>query len=444
MGDGKCDLECNNFQCIWDGFDCGSDCAYNCKINMIGNSICDQECNNSECEWDGSDCFNRKLLSCDCSNVTIDSPLMIFVSNNTNTNHFNSLNEAIIYGACCMYNTIYIITDTTLNDSLGSSLLPNGFDVKTLNIIGQNERITITINGQVNTKVEGIVSFSNLEVYCSKVFESYDFMFDIKNNGTLNFKNVVFTNYLNNLAFIDEGTVEISDTQISGTMVNPSLITTSDCERFCKLKISNSIIKNSDFQGFSMIKGTNLQLFITNTTVLGISSVSTLISLTTSQVFLESLNIKNSSLGQFMNIINFSKLEIINNQYTSITFVNFMIQIKYSLNIQISNLKLENINNTNNDPVFLFQACYAEFSNTNFYNINATAILSEYASNLQIKTSTFQTKLTQLQNPEYNDTIFTKAIISGYSFLSIFDSSFIGIVSSTNGAGISMIGGIED
>ena len=51
MGDGKCDLECNNFQCIWDGFDCGSDCAYNCKINMIGNSICDQECNNSECEW---------------------------------------------------------------------------------------------------------------------------------------------------------------------------------------------------------------------------------------------------------------------------------------------------------------------------------------------------------------------------------------------------------
>ncbi|MBN3285220.1 NOTC1 protein, partial [Polyodon spathula] len=62
FNDGKCDEQCNNPGCLYDGFDCqnlDSQCnpLYDqyCK-DHYADGHCDQGCNNAECEWDGLDC----------------------------------------------------------------------------------------------------------------------------------------------------------------------------------------------------------------------------------------------------------------------------------------------------------------------------------------------------------------------------------------------------
>lgn len=62
--DGKCNQECNNQNCLYDGFDCqgpvGS-CLYEqyCLMNY-NNGHCDNGCNMVECDWDGLDCDTGK------------------------------------------------------------------------------------------------------------------------------------------------------------------------------------------------------------------------------------------------------------------------------------------------------------------------------------------------------------------------------------------------
>ncbi|KAK2845020.1 hypothetical protein Q5P01_011679 [Channa striata] len=65
FADGKCDKQCMEPVCLWDGFDCLKD-RHSCKPDYIqycrdyyGNSHCELGCNTALCGWDGSDCFAR-------------------------------------------------------------------------------------------------------------------------------------------------------------------------------------------------------------------------------------------------------------------------------------------------------------------------------------------------------------------------------------------------
>ena len=59
---GICDPQCNNQNCLYDGFDCEGEMK-RCNTfyekycqEHYANGYCDQGCNSSECEWDGLDC----------------------------------------------------------------------------------------------------------------------------------------------------------------------------------------------------------------------------------------------------------------------------------------------------------------------------------------------------------------------------------------------------
>ncbi|CAG9319459.1 unnamed protein product [Blepharisma stoltei] len=57
MGDGVCDIECQNSQCNFDLGDCfNATCAPGCYLWMIGNSICEEACHVEECNYDEYDC----------------------------------------------------------------------------------------------------------------------------------------------------------------------------------------------------------------------------------------------------------------------------------------------------------------------------------------------------------------------------------------------------
>ena len=68
VGDGDCDVFCNNDRCAYDGGDCDglsqeelaeqreSMCAQGCLLNDVGDRFCDPNCNVAECEYDGGDC----------------------------------------------------------------------------------------------------------------------------------------------------------------------------------------------------------------------------------------------------------------------------------------------------------------------------------------------------------------------------------------------------
>lgn len=68
VGDGDCDVFCNNDRCAYDGGDCDglsqeelaeqreSMCAQGCLLNDVGDRFCDPNCNVAECEFDGGDC----------------------------------------------------------------------------------------------------------------------------------------------------------------------------------------------------------------------------------------------------------------------------------------------------------------------------------------------------------------------------------------------------
>ncbi|KAM9724402.1 uncharacterized protein notchl isoform 1-T2 [Menidia menidia] len=62
FGDGSCDKECRDPECLWDGFDCLKDRGQcnpghteYCRA-YFGSGRCDQGCNTAACGWDGSDC----------------------------------------------------------------------------------------------------------------------------------------------------------------------------------------------------------------------------------------------------------------------------------------------------------------------------------------------------------------------------------------------------
>ena len=93
IGDGYCDDDTNNEDCLFDGGDC---CGYNvityyctecfchhietCSAAnvthpMVGNSFCDDETNNVECNFDGGDCCGTSVnmdncLDCACHEET--------------------------------------------------------------------------------------------------------------------------------------------------------------------------------------------------------------------------------------------------------------------------------------------------------------------------------------------------------------------------------------
>lgn len=58
----KCNKECNNEDCLYDGFDClneQNECnpfyEKYCRQHFA-NGHCDKGCNTAECDWDGGDC----------------------------------------------------------------------------------------------------------------------------------------------------------------------------------------------------------------------------------------------------------------------------------------------------------------------------------------------------------------------------------------------------
>ncbi|XP_071383289.1 neurogenic locus notch homolog protein 1 [Centroberyx affinis] len=66
FGDGSCDRECMEPECLRDGFDCLKDRGH-CNPGHIqycrdhyANSHCEQGCDSAPCGWDGSDCFKHK------------------------------------------------------------------------------------------------------------------------------------------------------------------------------------------------------------------------------------------------------------------------------------------------------------------------------------------------------------------------------------------------
>uniref|UniRef100_A0A3Q1GXW8 Notch receptor, like n=1 Tax=Acanthochromis polyacanthus TaxID=80966 RepID=A0A3Q1GXW8_9TELE len=65
FGDGSCDRECMEPECLWDGFDCIKDRGH-CPGHIqycrdhYANSHCEQGCDSAPCGWDGSDCFRNQ------------------------------------------------------------------------------------------------------------------------------------------------------------------------------------------------------------------------------------------------------------------------------------------------------------------------------------------------------------------------------------------------
>ena len=97
IGDGQCDLACNNTRCLWDLNDCENTtaattntgrggghhhsgrrshtfyCASGCALNWVGDKVCDSKCENVECAWDGGDCGIEKLWDGTLFGVDVDS-----------------------------------------------------------------------------------------------------------------------------------------------------------------------------------------------------------------------------------------------------------------------------------------------------------------------------------------------------------------------------------
>jgi len=64
---GICDEACNNVECMFDGRDCEDGAAIQCRAEYDGycsehfrNGLCDEGCNNAACGWDGGDCQKEK------------------------------------------------------------------------------------------------------------------------------------------------------------------------------------------------------------------------------------------------------------------------------------------------------------------------------------------------------------------------------------------------
>jgi hypothetical protein len=64
VGDGICDEVCNNAACNKDGGDCLNYCASGCPNSWVGDGICDEVCNNAACNNDGGDCLNYCASGC--------------------------------------------------------------------------------------------------------------------------------------------------------------------------------------------------------------------------------------------------------------------------------------------------------------------------------------------------------------------------------------------
>lgn len=54
VGNGYCDIECNNRICDFDGGDC--ECVFGCFIILIVDGFCDFVCDMKLCYFDGLDC----------------------------------------------------------------------------------------------------------------------------------------------------------------------------------------------------------------------------------------------------------------------------------------------------------------------------------------------------------------------------------------------------
>ena len=54
IGDGICNPECYNYDCMYDYTDCG--CNPECPVHKIGDHYCDVRCNTKECLFDLGDC----------------------------------------------------------------------------------------------------------------------------------------------------------------------------------------------------------------------------------------------------------------------------------------------------------------------------------------------------------------------------------------------------
>ena len=87
IGDGSCNDESNNEDCIYDGGDC---CDYNitsehctectcfhretCLAGVthgfVGDGVCNDETNNAECDYDGGDCCGYNIISEHCTECT--------------------------------------------------------------------------------------------------------------------------------------------------------------------------------------------------------------------------------------------------------------------------------------------------------------------------------------------------------------------------------------
>uniref|UniRef100_A0A0G4EZT6 LNR domain-containing protein n=1 Tax=Chromera velia CCMP2878 TaxID=1169474 RepID=A0A0G4EZT6_9ALVE len=62
IGDGRCDSDCDNDACSWDGGDCSPKCAEDCRADLLGDGECQVACFVRECAWDGGDCIGGNSL----------------------------------------------------------------------------------------------------------------------------------------------------------------------------------------------------------------------------------------------------------------------------------------------------------------------------------------------------------------------------------------------
>lgn len=70
LGNGVCDMYCNNIHCSFDDGDClQEECESGCEISKINDGSCQSECNVENCNFDGDDCIEESTCDTVCQDV---------------------------------------------------------------------------------------------------------------------------------------------------------------------------------------------------------------------------------------------------------------------------------------------------------------------------------------------------------------------------------------
>jgi len=130
VGDGHCDLACNNSNCNFDDGDCNitiilegeEECAPGCPLYFRGDGYCDSPCNVESCQFDRHDCDNsneQETTNCTndqfkCTNGTCINLDLVCDDNNDCD---DSLDEANCSEESNESSNITVQTNNTLNQT---------------------------------------------------------------------------------------------------------------------------------------------------------------------------------------------------------------------------------------------------------------------------------------------------------------------------------------